>query len=81
MALATALRRLARNPEEPQLMRMKAALWAQQFSLEGLRQAICDLLNERWGVHLVSPPAGEDSISIRIHEIPSSEYTDATTAS
>jgi glycosyltransferase involved in cell wall biosynthesis len=53
--LAKALRRLALNPEERELIRTKAAQWAQQFSLEGLRQAICDLLNERWGANLVTP--------------------------
>ncbi len=81
MALAAALRRLVLNPEEMRLMRAKAALWAQQFSLEGLRQAICDLLNERWGVHLVNTSAGEDSGSARMCEMLSSRYTGTRTAS
>jgi hypothetical protein len=51
-ALAGALLEIARRPEEYQEMRRRAAAWAQQYSLEGLREAVRSLHSERWGVKL-----------------------------
>lgn len=54
-ALAKELGRIARDPERCPAMRERAAAWAQQYSLEGLREALRCLLNEQWGTHI--PPA------------------------
>ena len=53
-SLAKELGRIARDPERCPSMRERAAAWAQQYSLEGLREALRCLLNERWGTK--SPP-------------------------
>jgi len=53
-ALAKELGRIARDPERCRGMRERAATWAQQYSLEGLREALRRLLNERWGTRI--PP-------------------------
>jgi len=53
-ALAKELGRIARDPERCPSMRERAAAWAQQYSLEGLREALRCLLNERWGTKI--PP-------------------------
>jgi glycosyltransferase involved in cell wall biosynthesis len=53
-ALAKELGRVARDPERCPGMRERAAAWAQQYSLEGLREALRCLLNERWGTQI--PP-------------------------
>lgn len=53
-ALAKELGRIARDPERCPGMRERAAAWAQQYSLEGLREALRCLLNERWGTKI--PP-------------------------
>jgi glycosyltransferase involved in cell wall biosynthesis len=50
-ALAEALRFAATHPNECLEARRKAAAWAQQYSLSGLREALRRLLNERWGQH------------------------------
>jgi glycosyltransferase involved in cell wall biosynthesis len=47
-ALAAALGRVAGNAAEFQPMREQAAVWAQRLTLEGLRDALRDLMNERW---------------------------------
>jgi hypothetical protein len=39
---------VAANPAGYERMRRDAALWAQRFSLEGLREAIRKLLLEHW---------------------------------
>jgi glycosyltransferase involved in cell wall biosynthesis len=48
VALATALRQVAADREQSRLMGRRAADWAQQHSLEGLRDALRELLKERW---------------------------------
>ncbi len=53
-ALAKELGRIARDSECCPGMRERAAAWAQQYSLEGLREALRCLLNERWGTKI--PP-------------------------
>jgi len=56
-ALAQELARVARDPERCRAMRERAAAWAQQYSLEGLREALRCLLNEQWGT-TIEPVAG-----------------------
>lgn len=51
-ALASVLANLSRSPNDYLEMRRKATAWARQFSIEGLRDALLQLLNERWGVAL-----------------------------
>ena len=53
--IADALQRVAERPQEFEEMRGKASLWARQYSLDGLREALRDLLNRHWGVSLPSP--------------------------
>lgn len=53
-ALAEALRSVAANPEVFAARTARAAAWAQRFSLEGLRDALGQLLAERWA----QPAAG-----------------------
>jgi glycosyltransferase involved in cell wall biosynthesis len=47
-ALTMALERIARTPEEFRCMRARAASWAQNYSLEGLREALRNLLSTWW---------------------------------
>jgi glycosyltransferase involved in cell wall biosynthesis len=47
-ALAAAIENIASEPGEYAAMRSAAAAWAQQYSLEGLRDALRALLTERW---------------------------------
>ena len=47
-ALGAALRTAARSPEQRESMRRRAAVWAQRFSLEGLRDALTDLFAAHW---------------------------------
>ncbi|HEY1341977.1 MAG TPA: glycosyltransferase, partial [Bryobacteraceae bacterium] len=51
-AVVDALRELGANPGRFEGMRAKAASWSRAYSLEGLRDAIRNLLCERWGVEL-----------------------------
>jgi len=55
--LARLLVEIARRPEEYREMRRRAAAWAQQYSLEGLREAVRSLHSERWGVKLETATA------------------------
>ncbi|MDB6121295.1 MAG: hypothetical protein JWQ71_288 [Pedosphaera sp.] len=48
--LAAALQWVVENPHESAAMAAKAAAWAQQYSLEGLREALRDLMTDRWGL-------------------------------
>jgi glycosyltransferase involved in cell wall biosynthesis len=48
--IADGLRRVWLDPGAFAAMRARAAAWATQYSLEGLRQALADLLTERWGL-------------------------------
>jgi glycosyltransferase involved in cell wall biosynthesis len=66
-ALARALEHIARNPGEYSAMRSRAATWAQQYSLEGLRSALRDLLRSRWNVALGGPLAAP----VRLQHLPS----------
>ena len=47
-ALTQALRRVAESPATRDSMRGAASAWAQRFSLEGLRDALRDLLAVQW---------------------------------
>jgi glycosyltransferase involved in cell wall biosynthesis len=51
--IADALCRLARQPESFTEMRRRASQWARQRSLKDLREALRELLEERWGVKLM----------------------------
>ena len=53
--IADALQRIAERPQEFEEMRRKASAWAGQYSLDGLREALRDLLNRHWDVSLSSP--------------------------
>jgi glycosyltransferase involved in cell wall biosynthesis len=55
-ALAEALGRLAAMPDEREAMRARAADWARRYTLEGLREAIGQLLEARWGVPVGPAP-------------------------
>ncbi|MCP9496448.1 MAG: glycosyltransferase [Pyrinomonadaceae bacterium MAG19_C2-C3] len=50
--IAAALQSIAARPEEFEAMRRAASIWACRYSLEGLRQALADLLSRRWNVSL-----------------------------
>ncbi|MDQ2805446.1 MAG: glycosyltransferase [Chloroflexota bacterium] len=52
--LATAIQRIAAQPEAYRSMRQTAYQWAAQYSLEGLRSALRTLLETHWGVTLDS---------------------------
>ncbi len=47
-ALAAALARIAESPDRLAPMRGAAAAWAQRYSLEGLREALRELMSEWW---------------------------------
>ena len=53
-ALAEILLDVARSPQKYAVMRTAAAEWAQRFSLEGLREAIRELLLKHWADGVVS---------------------------
>lgn len=57
--LAQALARIARAQPEFQPMRTVAAAWAQRYSLEGLREALRELLTSSWQVELAAAPIEE----------------------
>ncbi len=57
-ALAGVIRTVAASPDRLQDMRMRAAAWAQRYSLEGLKGALCDLLAEWWGAP--APPEAKE---------------------
>lgn len=50
--IAAALESVARRPESYFQAAAAAASWAQQFTLEGLRQALGDLLSREWAVSI-----------------------------
>jgi glycosyltransferase involved in cell wall biosynthesis len=52
VALTDALRFLFENPAECRVMGHRSAMWAQQYSLDGLRDAIRALLERSWSVRL-----------------------------
>ncbi|MBV9743959.1 MAG: glycosyltransferase [Acidobacteriia bacterium] len=49
-ALAAKLEMIAAAPENYTEMSRRAASWAQRFSLDGLRDALCSLMSSSWGV-------------------------------
>ncbi len=61
-ALAALLLDIADNPAKYEAMRLQASAWARQYSLEGLRTAIRNLLEERWSVTLDSVPQTANTI-------------------
>ena len=54
--IAAALQQVAQRPGDFKDMRRNASMWARQYSLEGLREALRELLNHHWGV-LLKPSA------------------------
>jgi glycosyltransferase involved in cell wall biosynthesis len=60
-AIAGALRRIAVAPAECARMSARAAVWAQQYSLEGLRAALRELFAAHWKVSLDAPPQAKVS--------------------
>jgi glycosyltransferase involved in cell wall biosynthesis len=60
--LAALLLDIADNPAKYEEMRLQASAWARQYSLEGLRTAIRNLLEERWSVTLDSVPQAANTI-------------------
>ena len=57
--IAEALQRVGEQPEEFEDVRQKASLWARRYSLDGLREALRDLLNRHWDVSLSSLKADQ----------------------
>jgi len=49
-AIASAFSLIAHHPESFDQMRRKAAQWSREYSLEGLRDALADLLSKCWGI-------------------------------
>jgi glycosyltransferase involved in cell wall biosynthesis len=49
-ALAAVLRQIAESPDRLEAMRQSAAAWAQQYSLEGLKEALHRLMAEWWSL-------------------------------
>jgi glycosyltransferase involved in cell wall biosynthesis len=64
-ALVVALSRIAGSPDRLASMRRAAAMWAQRYSLEGLRDALRDLMSERWGDRPI-PPVGVHEVLDRL---------------
>jgi glycosyltransferase involved in cell wall biosynthesis len=56
-ALTEALRQIAKDPQKYQPVRARAAAWAQKYSLENLREALRELLTERWQVAIGALPS------------------------
>jgi glycosyltransferase involved in cell wall biosynthesis len=50
-ALKDVLRKISSSHRDYRDMGSRAADWAQRYSLDGLREALCSLLSERWGIH------------------------------
>ncbi len=53
-ALSAVLRCIAVSPDRLKEMRLRAAAWAQRYSLEGLKNAIAALLDEWWGTEALA---------------------------
>ncbi len=54
--IADALSQVAQAPESFREIRRRASEWARQRSLDDLRQALRELLEEQWGVELMRSP-------------------------
>ncbi|HUJ10919.1 MAG TPA: glycosyltransferase [Verrucomicrobiae bacterium] len=50
--IADAIQSVAERPRDFMEMRHKASSWARQYSLDGLREALRELLSQRWNVSL-----------------------------
>jgi len=48
--IADALQMVARQPDNFQPVMREASIWARQYSLEGLREALAELLAQRWNI-------------------------------
>lgn len=48
--IADALQRVAHQPDQFQPVMREASIWARQYSLEGLREALAELLAQRWNI-------------------------------
>jgi glycosyltransferase involved in cell wall biosynthesis len=57
-ALTTTLALVARDPDAAAEMRIRASAWARSHTLEGLRDALAGLLEERWQVSLQGRASG-----------------------
>jgi hypothetical protein len=55
--IADALERVIASPDEYAARMQAAGVWARQYSLEGLRDALARLLDERWKRPGAVPPA------------------------
>lgn len=53
-ALVLALEQIAKSPSQFRAMRTQAAVWAQEYSLDGLREALGSLLAAWWAVPALS---------------------------
>lgn len=51
--LADTIHKINSRPEHFLQLRVNSATWAQQFTLEGLRDSISALLSEEWGVKII----------------------------
>lgn len=56
--IAAALQQVATQPERFEPLMRNATIWARQYSLEGLRDALAELLSREWNVLLRSPQTG-----------------------
>lgn len=54
-ALASVLDQIIREPLRFMEMQKQAALWAQQFTLDELRAALKEVMEQKWGVSLLGP--------------------------
>jgi glycosyltransferase involved in cell wall biosynthesis len=53
--IADALQHVVERPGDFEEMRRKASAWARQYSLDGLREALRDLLTRHWNISLQLP--------------------------
>jgi glycosyltransferase involved in cell wall biosynthesis len=60
-ALTSSLRQIAVSPEAYESMRARAANWAQEYSLEGLRESLREMLSTRWRTPIGNLPQSDDS--------------------
>ena len=68
---AAAIRSVVEDPNRYQAMSRDASIWSRQYSLDGLRAALADLLEQQWQVSLSRPdriPASSpESVSTLTH--------------
>lgn len=60
MALAAAIQDIARHPDHYKEMRRRAAVWAEQYTLESLREALRKLTTQFWAHNLRAIPDARD---------------------